>query len=153
MTNTATKEKETATKDFVPEFPSEIVSALERGKFKKYEYGWVFEKELDKLITEMTGIKNVTCGDLAYALKNTTTAYILDTNLNIIPKNIAEKGFPIKFYDMETGELLGFVYIESDIMDDYIHFEEKSDLDEFYNIFVDSQSEDIKFQYMVKLLS
>lgn len=140
--------KETGRK-FDPRCPSQIVGAAERKKFDNYEFGWLYNDEINKVISEAVG-KEVTTLNISYLIKSTTYTYLLTDDLRPISKSYQEKGYPIKYFDVDTNELLGFVYLDEDTIDELSYIEEGSDLDEFYAIYVTNKEEDINFQLMVK---
>jgi len=140
--------------EFVPTCPSDMANSDDKKTIAKHQFGWLWTEELDSIIQSVTGISNAVSYDLLYVIeqKSTTTSYLIDENFNIIKNNYSEKGFPIKFYDGATKELLGFVYLPASELEGLYIFEDSCDLDDMYDALVECQEDDIKFQLMIKNL-
>lgn len=151
-TAVTTKEKPADKTKFQPRVISEISPASLRKKISDFSYGFIFPYELDKILKEVTGDKKATCLNLTYIIRDKTTTYILDDNFNPIKKNHQEKGYPIKIYDEETKEIIGFTFLGDDLLDDFSYIEEDTDLDDFYGTVVENQEDDILFQHMLHII-
>jgi len=138
--------------DFHPEKISEISPSGLRKKILDFSYGFIFPSELDKILKEITKYDKASCYNLMYIVKDKSTTYILDEHFNPIKKNHMKKGFPIKIYDEDTHELLGFTFISEDLLDEFSFIEKDTDLDDFYETVVENQEDDIKFQHMLHLI-
>jgi hypothetical protein len=128
---------------------TEMVSTSMKSTIERYEYGWVYKEELDQLVKDATGNENAVAEEIYYAIGNNHITRLVTEDYQAISKNTSEKGYPIKFYDKDTNELLGFVFIGEDEIKEIISMEDKSDLSDFYSATVNTQEEDINFQFML----